>query len=101
MHQPSNSSSGADDRLEFIRCVGGREPRGSVERIGVPSPSCGTGVAWTENILVPNRVEETDVTAKLGLTQLALDLVLTAWMAGLMNNGYNFRSDIPLVVAIS
>ena len=101
MHQPSNSGSGDDDRLEFIRCVGGREPRGSVERLGVPTPSCSTGVAWTENILVPIRVEETDVTAKLGLTQLAQDLVSTAWMAGLINSGYNFRSEIPLVVAIS
>ena len=25
--QPSNSGSGADARLEFIRCVGGREPQ--------------------------------------------------------------------------
>ena len=105
--QPSNSGSGADDRLEFIRCVGGREPQihelwifaedgiarkvhpfaridvgnfsggcfrtayateigrrvsiygrnlinGSVEWLGIPAPSCGTGVAWTENILIPN-----------------------------------------------
>ena len=27
IRQPSNSGSGADDRLEFIRCVGGREPQ--------------------------------------------------------------------------
>ena len=27
---------------------------GSVEWLSVPAPSCGTGVAWTENILVPN-----------------------------------------------
>ena len=27
---------------------------GSVERLGIPAPSCGTGVALTENILVPN-----------------------------------------------
>ena len=27
---------------------------GSFEWLGVPAPSCGTGVAWTENILVPN-----------------------------------------------
>ena len=35
-------------------------------------------------------VGETDVTTKLGLPQLALELVSTAWMAGLMNSGYNF-----------
>ena len=105
IRQPFSSSSGADDRLEFIRCVGGREPQihellmfakdgitrkvhpfaqidvgnfsgdcfcnaygteigvsiyiqkminGSVERLDVPAPSYGTGIAWTENILVPN-----------------------------------------------
>ena len=54
IRQTSNSGSGANDRLEFIRCVGGREPYGSVEQLGVPAPSCGTGVAWTENILVPD-----------------------------------------------
>ena len=27
---------------------------GSVEYLGVPAPSCDTGVAWTENLLVPN-----------------------------------------------
>ena len=27
IHQPSNSGSGADGRLEFICCVGGREPQ--------------------------------------------------------------------------
>ena len=53
IRQNSNSGSRADDRLEFIRCVGGREPYGSVERLGVPAPSCGTGVAWTETIVVP------------------------------------------------
>ena len=52
--QPSNSGSGSDDRLKFIRGVGGREPHGSVERLSIPAPSCGTGVAWTENILIPN-----------------------------------------------
>ena len=54
IRQPSNSGSGADDRLEVICCVGGREPHGSVERLSVPVPSYGTGVVWTENILVPN-----------------------------------------------
>ena len=54
IRQPSKSSSVADERLDFIRCVGGREPHGSVEWIGIPAPSCGNGVAWTENIFVPN-----------------------------------------------
>ena len=54
IRQPSNSGSGADDRLEFICCMGCREPYGSVERLGVPAPFCGTGVAWTENISVPD-----------------------------------------------
>ena len=51
------------------------------------------------------RVGETEVTAKLELPQLDLDLVLmhqaTAWTAGLMNNGYNFRVKIPLVVSVA
>ena len=54
IRQPSNSGSGANDRLEFIRCVGGREPHEGVERLIIPAPSCSTGVAWTENILVPD-----------------------------------------------
>ena len=107
IRQPSISGSGDEDGLDFIRCVGGREPQihelrsfakdritrevhpfaridigdfsgdcfhtayateigrrvfiyvrksinGSVERLGVPAPSCGTGVAWTENFFVPN-----------------------------------------------
>ena len=107
IRKPSNSGSGADDRLEFIHYVGGREPQihklwifaedsitrevhpfaridvgdfrvdyfrtayateigrrvyiygqksinGSVEWLGVPALSCGTGFTWTENILVPN-----------------------------------------------
>ena len=45
--------------------------------------------------LFPICVGETDVATSVGLPQLALDLVsmgrTTAWMAGLMNNGYNFR----------
>ena len=40
----------------------------------------------------------------VGLPQLALDLVsmgrTTAWMDGLMKNGYNFRVGIPLVVLV-
>ena len=107
IRQPLKYDNGADDRLEFICCVGGREPQihefwifaedgiirevhpfalidvgnfsgdcfrtayateigrrvsiygrksinGSVEWLGVPIPSCGTGVTWTENILVPD-----------------------------------------------
>ena len=50
----SRSVSGGEDGLKFIRCVGGRELHGSVERLGVPAPSCGNGVAWTEDILVPD-----------------------------------------------
>ena len=107
IRQPSSSGSGVKYGLEFIRCVGGREPQihklwsfakdgitrevhsfewidvgnfrgdcfhtaypteiglgafiygqksmnGSIEWLGIPATSCGTGVAWTENILVPN-----------------------------------------------
>ena len=53
----------------------------------------------------PIRVGETEVTTKLGLPKLALDLVsmgrTTAWMTGLMNNGYNFRVEILLVVSVA
>ena len=41
----------------------------------------GMKISW-----FPIHVGETDVTAKLGLPQLALDLVSTAWIAGLMNS---------------
>ena len=54
IRQPPNSVSEADDRLDIICCVGGQEPYGSVKRLGVPASSCGTGVDWTENILVPD-----------------------------------------------
>ena len=107
IRQPSNSGSGDDARLEFIRCMGGREPQihelwifaedgitrevhpfvridvgnlsgdcictayateigrivsiygqksinGSVEWLGVPAPSCSTGVTLTENTFVPD-----------------------------------------------
>ena len=47
------------------------------------------------------RVEETAVDTKVGLPQLALDLLSAALIAGLMNSGYNFRVKIPLVVSIS
>ena len=47
-------------------------------------------------------VGETDMATKLGLPQLALDLVSmcprTARMAGLINSGYNFCVEILLVV---
>ena len=39
------------------------------------------------------------MTEKPGLPQLTIDLILTAWMSGLMNSGYNFRVEIPLVVS--
>ena len=44
---------------------------------------------------------ETEVTMKLGLPQLALDLVLTACIAGLINNEYNCRVEILLVVSVA
>ena len=60
----------------------------------------GLKISW-----FPIRVGETDVAMKLGLPQLALDLVsmgqMTAWMAGLMNNGYNFCVEILLVVSVA
>ena len=73
IRQPSNSGSGADGRLEFIHCVVGQDTYGSVERLSVSAPSCGTGVIWTENILVPDsrRGDGRDC-------ELTLDLVSTA-----------------------
>ena len=56
----------------------------------------GLEISW-----FPIRVGETDVTAKLGLPQIALDLVSTAWMAGLMNSGYIFRVEFQLVVSVA
>ena len=56
----------------------------------------GLKISW-----FPIRVGETDVTAKLGIPQLALDLVLAAWIAGMMNSGYNLRVEIPLVVSVA
>ena len=49
----------------------------------------------------PIHVGETEVTTKLGLPQLALDLVSTAWMAGLMNSGYNFCVALLLLVSVA
>ena len=51
--------------------------------------------------LFPIRVRETDVATKFGLPQIALDLVSTSCMAGLMNSGYNFRVKILLVVSLA
>ena len=56
----------------------------------------GLKISW-----FPIRVGNKDVTEKLGLPQLALDLVSTAWMSGLMNSGYNFRFEIPLFVSVA
>ena len=56
----------------------------------------GLKISW-----FPTRVGETELTTKLGLPQIALDLVSTAWIAGTMNNGYNFRFEIPLVVSVA
>ena len=47
------------------------------------------------------RVEETVVDTKVGLPQLALDLVSTALVAGLINSGYNFLIEILLIVSVS
>ena len=58
--------------------------------------SLGLKICW-----FPIRVGETAVAAKVGLPQLALELVSTAWMAGMMNSGYNFRVEIPLVVSLA
>ena len=55
--------------------------------------SLGLKISW---LLI--RVEETDESTNFGLPKLALDLVSMALMAGLMNSGYNFRVEIPLVV---
>ena len=49
----------------------------------------------------PICVGETEVSTKLGLPQLGLDLVSTAWIAGLMNNGYYFRVEILSVVSVA
>ena len=38
---------------------------------------------------------------KVGLPELALELVLTACIAGLINNEYNCRVEIPLVVSVA
>ena len=62
--------------------------------------SLGLKISW-----FPIHVGETDAATNIGLPQLALDLVsmgrTTAWMTGLMNNGYNFHVGILLVVSIA
>ena len=58
--------------------------------------SLGLKISW-----FPIRVEETVAATEVGLPQLALDLVSTAWIAGLMNSGYNFRFKILLVVSLA
>ena len=45
----------------------------------------GLKISW-----FPVRVGETEVTTKLWILELAIDLILTAWIAGMMNNGYFF-----------
>ena len=57
--------------------------------------SLGLKISW---FLI--RVEETDRSTNFGLLKLALDLVSMALMAGLMNSGYNFCVQIPLVVSV-
>ena len=52
-----------------------------------------------------NCAGETEIATKFGLPKIALDLVsmgqTTYWMAGLMNSGYNFCVEIPLVVSVA
>ena len=36
-----------------VALKGQRSINGSVEWLGIPAPFCDTGVAWTDNILVP------------------------------------------------
>ena len=54
----------------------------------------GLKISW-----FPIRVGENVVSAKVGLPQLALDLVSEE--EAMMNNGNNFRSTIPLVVSVA
>ena len=62
--------------------------------------SLGLKISW-----FPICVEEMDKSTNFGLPKLALDLVsmgrTTIWMAGLMNIGYNFCVEIPLVVSVA
>ena len=62
--------------------------------------SLGLKISW---FLI--RVEETDKSTNLWLPKIALDLIsmgrTTAWMDGLINIGYNFRVEIPLVVSVA
>ena len=75
----------------------------SVKWLGVPIPFMippgflGLIISWSLNC-----AGETEIATKFGLQKLALELIsmgrMTALMAGLMNSGYNFRVEIPLVV---
>ena len=58
--------------------------------------SLGLKIAW---LLI--RVEDADKSTNFGLPKLAIDLISTAWMAGMMNRGYNFRVEILLVVSLA
>ena len=56
----------------------------------------GLEISW-----FPIHIGEKDVATKVGLPQLALDLVSTGLKGGLMNSGYNFGVEILLVVSVS
>ena len=56
----------------------------------------GLKISW-----FPIRVGETNVTAKLGLPQLALDLVSTTWIAVMMNSEKKNCVEIMLVVSLA
>ena len=79
---------------------GRKSINGSVEWLGVPAPSCDTGVTWTEIPWFLIRVEEMDESTNFGILKIALYLFSMALMAGLMNSGYNFRVEILLVVSV-
>ena len=54
--------------------------------------TCGRGI-W-------HRLKLSCVTFTLTVTSRVTGWMI-AWMAGLMNNGYNFRVEIPLVVSVA
>ena len=78
----------------------------SVEWLCVPIPFYDTArclgliISWSLSF-----AGETGIATKFGLRKLAIDLIsmvrTTAWVAGLMNNEYNFRVEIPLVVSVA
>ena len=57
-------------------------------------------ISWSLNC-----AGKTEIATKFGLWKIALDLVSmgqkTAWMAGLMNIGYNFCVEILLVASVA